>query len=190
MGEVKDFELVRVEEAADSRRWNCLIQQYHYLGSRPLAGAQVRYWVREKEVILGAVSFGAAAWKVAARERWIGWSEATRRAHLHLLVNNARFLIAPWVQSRNLGSRILGRCAREVPADFARLYGYRPVLLESFVEAERFIGTVYRAANWQCVGQTTGRGKLDRSHQEALPVKTVWLSPLQSDWRRQLGVGP
>ena len=104
------------------------------------------------------------------------------------MINNARFLILPWVRCPNLGSRILARCARQVPEDFQQRYGYRPVLFETFVEKDRFAGTVYRASNWQCVGQTSGRGKLDRTHQAALSRKTVWLYPLAKDWRKQLGV--
>jgi len=186
--QVDAFDLVPISPVRQSRQWNDLIARHHYLGFSPMAGAQLRYLVSSPHGELGAVSFGAAAWKVRDRDQWIGWSEDTRIQQLHRVINNARFLILPWVRCPNLGSRILSRCARQVPEDFQQRYGYRPVLFETFVERDRFSGTVYRASNWHCVGQTTGRGKLDPTHQAALPRKTVWLYPLVKDWRRQLGV--
>ena len=124
-----------------------------------MAGAQMRYLVRWRGQVLCALGFGACAWRLASREEFIGWSDAQRRARLHLVVNNSRFLILPWVRCPNLGSGVLGLCARRIGGDFARRYGYVPVLLESFVEEPRFTGTVYRAASWTPVGMTVGRGK-------------------------------
>lgn len=182
------IDLVPIDQESQSWRWNDMIARYHYLGFSPMAGAQLRYQITSPQGELGAISFGAAAWKVRDRDRWIGWSEQTRVKRLPWVINNARFLILPWVRCPNLGSRILSRCARQVPEDFQERYGYRPVLFETFVEKDRFSGTIYRASNWHCVGQTRGRGKLDRTHQRALPCKTVWLYPLVRDWRQQLGV--
>jgi hypothetical protein len=109
-----------------------------------------------------------------------------REARLHLVVDNARFLILPGVRSPNLASWLLAECTRRIPADFEERYGYRPVLLETFVERERFTGACYKAAGWKYVGDTKGRGKLDREHQHALPVKRIFVRPLVGDFRKAL----
>jgi hypothetical protein len=176
----------RVEKRRDSSLWNELIERYHYLGYKPLPGAQLRYLITGRGQLLAALGFGASAWKVAPRDRWIGWTVDQRRASLHLVVNNARFLILPWIMSPNLASRILSEAAKRLPADWRDRYRYAPVLLETFVERDRFQGTCYRAANWIHVGQTQGRGKLDRYKQRLLPVKDVFMYPLRRDFRHHL----
>ena len=189
VGTRSDLGVLRLRPVAnrrDSRLWNELIERYHYLGFVPLPGAQIRYLIEGDGLVLGALGMGAAAWKVACRDGFIGWTPAQRQARLHLVVNNARFLILPWVQVKNLASSVLGLLARQVTADWEQLYGFRPVLLETFVERERFRGTCYQAANWRRVGCTQGRGKLDRHHRRALPVKDVYLYPLRQDFRRVL----
>ena len=120
---------------------------------------------------------------MAARDRWIGWSASQRERRLESIVNNSRFLLLPWAQSRNLSSSVLGRVARQLPQDWQRRYGYRPVLIESLVENERFAGTSYQAANWLCLGQTTGRGKLEKSHSQIVPIKRILVRQLRSDFR-------
>lgn len=187
--ELTDLTLHRVATRVASRLWNELVARYHYLGYRPLPGAQIRYLIMHGEKPLGALGFGAAAWKVAVRDRFIGWTPEQRVARLHLVVNNARFLILPWVHVPNLASHVLSLAARQVSRDWPGLYGYRPVLLETFVERERFAGTCYKAANWICAGPTQGRGKLDRHHHRALPVKDVYLYPLARDFRSLLAGG-
>jgi hypothetical protein len=190
-GTVSDHAEVTLEPVSDrqhSALWNGLVDQYHYLGYTPLPGAQIRYLIRSGATLLGALGFGAAAWKVAPRDEWIGWSASVREQHLSGVLNNARFLILPWVQVRNLASRVLSLAARRIGADFEARYGIRPVLLETFVETGRFRGTCYRAANWHNVGRTRGRGKCDRHHHTKLPVKAVYVYPLQQDFRRCLGV--
>ena len=176
-------ELVVVSTKAQSRRWRELVASYHYLGYTPFAGAQLRYLVECPLGTLGALGFAASAWKCAPRDALIGWDEETRKARLHLVVGNARFLILPQVRVQNLASVILARAARRLPADWQAAYGYEPVLLETFVESDRFSGASYRAANWIRVGQTKGRGKLDRYHEHVLPVKDVYLYPLHRDYR-------
>ena len=136
---------------------------------------RLRYLVTSQCRVLAVVGFGASAWKAAPRDRFIGWSVAQREARLHLVVNNARFLILPWVQVRNLASTVLARSSRRLPDDWQVRYGYRPLLLETFVQSDRFAGTSYRAANWTHVGQTQGRGKLDVHRTHALPRKDIWL---------------
>ena len=184
--ELGRIDLVVVDTEASSRRWRTLIATYHYLGYTPFAGAQLRYLVESASGTLGALGFAASAWKCAPRDAYIGWDAATREARLHLVVGNARFLILPQVRVANLASTVLARVARRLCSDWQAVYGYAPVLLETFVETPRFTGASYRAANWIHVGQTKGRGKLDRHHNHALPVKDVYLYPLRRDHRRIL----
>jgi hypothetical protein len=180
--------LAPVGDRRASRLWNALIEREHYLGYNPLPGAQLRYLIQWKGGVLGAIGFGAAAWKVAARDRWIGWTPTQRQAHLGRVLNNARFLILPWVRVQHLASKVLSLAARQVAVDFPARYGERVVLLETFVEIPRFAGTCYRAANWQYLGETTGRGKNARTHQATLPRKAVYVYPLAADFRAALGV--
>jgi hypothetical protein len=190
-GTVSDLPGLRLEavaEKAASRLWNGLIARWHYLGYQPLPGAQLRYLIRCDAALLGAIGFGAAAWKVAARDAWIGWDRAGRETHLGRVLNNARFLILPWVQVKNLASKVLALAAARVAADFPARYGEPVVLLETFVEQPRHRGTCYRAANWQYLGETRGRGKCDRHHRAALSRKGIYALPLRSDFRRALGV--
>ncbi len=191
IAQLRELSGLRLEPVADqlaSRLWNGLIDRYHYLGYTPLPGAQLRYLIQWDGGVLGAIGFGAAAWKVAARDTWIGWTRQAREAHLGRVLNNARFLLLPWVQVKHLASKVLGMAARQVAQDFPARYGEPVVLLETFVETPRFVGTCYRAANWQSLGETTGRGKLDRHHRAALPRKAIYVYPLRSDFRTALGV--
>jgi hypothetical protein len=167
---------------AVSRVWNEYVARYHYLGYTPMSGSQIRYNVYAGDRLVALISFGASAWKLADRERVIGWDAEQRVRNLHRVVNNARFLILPWVQSKGLASKILSLTARQLPRDWQARYGYRPVLLETFVESPRHQGTCYKAANWQRVGRTTGRGKKSTSNRPTLPVKDIWLYPLQRDF--------
>jgi hypothetical protein len=164
--------------------WNAYIDRYHYLGYTPLPGAQLRYVVKADNQIVALLGFAAAAWKCAPRDDAIGWDQTTRKKNLHLVVNNARFLIL--VRTKNLASRILSLAAKRIAADWRIRYGFEPVLLETFVDTERFTGTCYKASNWHCVGTTQGRGKLDRYHEHRLPVKSVWLYPLRKDFTQWL----
>ncbi len=173
----------------DSRLWNEFIHRYHYLGYKTLPGAQLRYFVMAGQQLLALLGFGASAWKCAPRDRYIGWNHEQRQQNLHLIVNNARFLILPWIQSKNLASKILAQSARRIPDDWQRRYNYRPVLMETFVEKKRFTGTCYKAANWSYMGETKGRGKLGPSGKQSVPIKDVWLYPLESDFKYLLAHG-
>lgn len=184
--EIREVTLCRVVNRNDSRLWNELVTRYHYLGYRPLPGAQIRYIIKHGETLLGALGFGAAAWKVAPRDSFIGWTPEQRVSRLNLVVNNARFLILPWIHVPNLASRVLSLAARQVYRDWPQQYGYQPVLLETFVERQRFDGACYKAANWLYAGQTKGRGKLDRYHRQDVPVKDVYLYPLNRYFREAL----
>jgi hypothetical protein len=184
-----DLGSLRVEPVltkSDSLLWNAYIERHHYLGHQPMPGAQLRYFVRAAGYIVAALGFGASAWKVKPRDQVIGWTQDQRQRNLHLVVNNARFLILPWIQCKNLASRILALVSRRLPDDWHARYAYRPVLLETFVEKPRFIGTCYKAANWRHLGDTQGRGKLDVLHRKAQPIKSIWIYPLTRDFQRQL----
>jgi hypothetical protein len=136
--------------------------------------------------VVSVLSFSASAWKIEPRDRYIGWTREQREKNLHLVVNNSRFLVLPWVRSKHLASRLLGMVSRRVARDWKERYAYRPALLETFVEIEKFKGTCYKAANWICVGNTKGRGKLDVKNEWAKPVKSIWLLPLNRHFRRIL----
>lgn len=172
-----------ITDRSASHLYNEYMDRYHYLGYQPLPGAQQRYFVRAADAIVALLGFGAAAWKCQPRDAFIAWSAPQREQRLHLVVNNARFLILPWVRCPNLASAILARAAKHLANDWQQRYAYRPVLLETFVELPRFRGTAYQAANWHRVGETQGRGKLDVHHRAALPKKAVWLYPLRRDFR-------
>ena len=182
-GDLRDLRMEVVADRRDSHLWNEFIDRYHYLGYRPLPGAQLRYFAQAEGQILALLGFGAAAWKTAPRDHFIGWTAEQRESRLHLVVNNARFLILPWIHSRHLASKTLAIATRRLAKDWDLRYGYRPVLVETFVETRRFRGTCYKAANWTYVGDTQGRGKLDVEHVAKLPKKSVWVYPLVRDFR-------
>jgi hypothetical protein len=165
--------------------WNEYIERYHYLGYSKLPGAQIRYFIYDGDDVVALLGFAAAAWKTKDRDNFIGWSKEQRERNLHLIINNCRFLILPWVNSRNLASKVLSIIARRLPNDWEERYNYRPILLETFVE-KRFIGTSYKAANWICVGNTKGRGKKDVYNKAELPIKSIWVYPLMKDFRKML----
>ncbi len=188
-GALQDLHPELVDSKKASHLWNEYIDRYHYLGYQPLPGAQLRYFAYAEGEILALFGFGAAAWMTAPRDRFIGWTHQQRKNRLHLVVNNARFLILPWVHSPNLASRLLAMTTRKLPGDWQIRYGYCPVLFETFVEIPRFRGTCYKAANWTYLGQTQGRGKLGK-HKARLPKKAIWVYPLVKNFRRKLCDSP
>jgi len=184
--------LLRVETKEQRALWYEYIDRHHYLGYQQPFGAQLRYFIKSgrTDVLLGCFQFSSPAWAMAERDRWIGWSHGQKKEHLQKVINNSRFLIFPWVQVKNLASSVLALAAKMVPADWESCYGYHPVLLETLVDPKRFKGTCYKAANWQYLGQTTGRGRMDREHkrhEEA--VKDIYVYPLTSRFRQELGCG-
>lgn len=183
--ELSGFRLEPVDRKS-SGLWNEYIDRYHYLGYKPLPGAQLRYFAYAGDRLVGLFGFGASAWKTGPRDRFIGWSREQRQANLHYVVNNARFLLLPWVRVHGLASKLLSLAARRIADDWESRYRYRPVLLETFVDDTRFRGTCYRAANWSCVGFTRGRGKLGDHRLGQIPIKQVWVYPLRKDFREQL----
>ena len=183
--------LVQDRHSEAHRRWRALLQREHYLGAPKLCGGQLRYLVvSARHGVVGALAFQSAAWRVSARDRFIGWSEPARRANLAAVVSNSRFLIAPQVRVKNLASHVLGLSVPVVERDWERCYAIRPLLLESFVQRNRFAGTSYRAANWMHVGASVGRGRQDRDHVIEAPVKDMYVYPLRAHWREQLCRAP
>ena len=178
--------IVRPIHRAEESEFKELMQSYHYLGALPKIGNTIWYVAINNDEWIALLSYSAAALKCGVRDEWIGWGFRHKYDRLHLIANNSRFLILPWITVRCLASRLLATVAKQLPQDWQTRYGYRPVLLETFVQRDRFRGTCYRAANWIHVGQTQGRGKLDRQRLYSLPVKDVYLYPLQRHFRKTL----
>jgi len=191
LSEAGPVALSLVANAEDRALWRELVERYHYLGHKVAYGACLRYLVYISEPareVAGCVQFSSAARWLWARDRFIGWDEASRQKNLVRVVNNSRFLILPWLEIKGLASHVLSLSARVVADDWEEAYAVRPVLLETFVERERFVGTCYLAANWVEVGTTAGRGRMDRDRQAAKPTKRCLVYPLRKDFRRELGV--
>jgi hypothetical protein len=185
---VGHIELVLVEDnkSEESATYREIIDRYHYLGHQRLVGAQMRYLIRCDGRWIGAIGFAASARRVAARDQHIGWSEQARRAHLQEVVGNARFVLLPWVRVKNLASKVLSLVPQRIRYDWYKRYGYQPLLLETFVEREKFSGTCYRAAGWVLVGQTAGRGRQDPGAKAEKSVKDLYILPLAGRWQQRL----
>ena len=188
VGEVRDVALVRVETDEQRRVWNTLMVHEHPRGAGPFVGHQLRYLVGSGHGWLGGVGFAASARRLRARDAWIGWDDTRRRAHLHRVLGLCRLLVRPGICCRNLASHVLGRAARAVGDDFERLHGYRPWLLETFVDETAHAGASVRAANWVRVGETSGRGRQDRTHAAPETRKAVYMYALEPAWRARLAV--
>lgn len=192
-GEEKYFEIegfsITLEEAKkgfETDLWNELIDRYHYLGHKALPGSQIKYFVKNGKEIYAALSFSASAWMIKPRDLFIGWDHETRQKNLHLVINNSRFLILPWIHCKNLATKILSMAVKRVASDFEERYKYRPVLLETFVDKKLFKGTCYKAGNWIHVGETTGRGKLGQVNKPDKVIKDIYLYPLKKNFRKEL----
>jgi hypothetical protein len=190
LGEFRDeLSTQLVSDSGQLALYRRLVGTYHYLGYQQATGAQLKYIAYFQDGPIACLSFGPAAWKIAPRDQFVGWSAEARRQNLPWVINNDRFVILPWVQIKCLASHLLARLAGQLRGDWQRIYGHDLALAESFVEKERFAGSAYAAANWICVGQTLGRGRNDRNHDQAAPIKTIWLYPLRGDFRSLLCQG-
>jgi hypothetical protein len=187
---LKDLPNISVELISSHKKhlrlWNEFVSRYHYLGYKMLPGAQLRYLIMSDGEILGAMGFGAAAWKVQPRDTFIGWTAETREKNLHLIINQSRFLILPWIQCKNLATKSLSLVSKRISNDWEARYCYRPVLMETFVDTTKFAGICYKAGNWINVGLTQGRGKIKRDKEGKVPVKSIWLMPLCTEFRSKL----
>jgi hypothetical protein len=186
LGELGGVQLRVVEDRREREVWNEYVSRYHYLGYRPPAGCRLRYFVESERGCVGCVLLGGAARALAVRDRWIGWTRGQRLSNLGWVVNNGRFLLFPWVRVRDLASHVLGQLARRVREDWHGRWGYRPVLLETFVDPARYRATSYRAAGWELVGQTTGQGLSRRGQAYRTTVKWVYVRPLVRGFREPL----
>lgn len=175
---------LEVVQSKDSlKRWQLYMRDYHILGVPNAYGNQMRYMIMsDTERDLGCLLFSAASWALAPRDKLIGWSPAVRKERLHLIVNNSRFLVLPGVQIKNMASRALSMSARRIQSDWLRRYCYSPVLLETFVDTAKYKGTSYKASNWRYIGETQGRGRNDRQHEQPVPRKAIYIYPLQQDF--------
>jgi transposase len=185
-GSLMPLNIQIVNRKEEHSLWNEYIDRYHYLGYTPLPGASLKYLVYAQKQVVALLGFGASAWRVQARDTFIGWTDEKRIKNLHLIVNNARFLILPWIFSKNLASKILSIILKRIADDWEEKYNIRPVLVETFVEKQRYQGTCYKAANWRWIGATKGRGKKDRFNQISLPVKNIFIYPLDKNFRTLL----
>ena len=188
LAQLGGLNLGEVSTQAAERAWvKATLVQFHYLGFGGAVGENLQYVVRDGQGRpLACLVFGAAAWKCQGRDQFIGWPASQRQRRLSLVANNTRFLILPWVKVPHLASWILGQISRRIARDWQVKYGHGLVLLETFVERERFRGTAYRAANWLAVGATTGRTRQDRHTCIQVPVKDIYLYPLRRDFREVL----
>jgi hypothetical protein len=192
VGEVGPIGLEEVREPAQRALFRELVGRYHYRGYAVPFGASLRYLVsatHPARQVVGCLQFSSPAWRLAVRDRWIGWDEATRRRNLQRVVSNSRFLLLPWVRVQNLASTVLARAVRRLAADWAARYAVTPLLVETLVEPGR-AGTCYRAANWRALGATAGRGRQDRAHaRHGAAPKTVLVYPLVADAVQRLREG-
>lgn len=186
-----DLAPVRIVNARDCVEWekafNYLVKEYHYLSYGRPVGQNMKYLILGRdECFLGCLLFGAAAWKAEDRDRWIGWEADVRERNLGLICNNTRFLILDWVKVPHLASHALGACLRRLSQDWKQRYGTGIALVETFVDTTRYIGTCYKAANWQRIGRTKGRSRQDRYTKLKVPVKDIFVYPLRHDFRKLL----
>ena len=182
----KEIQVRPVQGAAQARLFKELVGTYHYLGYQQAQGAQLKYLATYRNRPVACLSFGPAALRVAARDRFIGWSAPQRQERLPWVVNNDRFLVLPWVVVPHLASFVLSRCLRRLRSDWRQIYQQDLVLAETFIQKDRFRGCCYAAANWTCIGESLGRGRNDRFHREALPIKTIWVYALRPEFRQVL----
>ena len=185
-GTVKDFEPITLEIVSPGdglKKWRSYVDQYHMLGYKMVFGSRLHYFIKSGDKELGCMQFSASSWALESRDEWIDWVLEDRKSRLNLIVNNSRFLIFPWVHIKNLASKALSLAAHQIQEDWLREYCYAPVLLETFVDLDHFKGTCYKSANWTYLGQTQGRGRMDKKNEYALSKKAIFMYPLQKDFK-------
>jgi len=180
------IELRRATTKADRSLWREYVERYHYLGYKRPFGAYLSYFIVSKardNRLLGCLLFSASAWELAPRDLWIGWQRRDRIKRLNYIVNNSRFLIFPWVKVENLASHVLGLVTKSIVNDWQEVYGYKPVLIETFVDTTKNEGTCYQAANWEFLGTTKGGSRRDRLKRSHSAVKSIYIYSLVSNFR-------
>ncbi|MEK6616260.1 MAG: IS4 family transposase, partial [Bacteroidota bacterium] len=180
------LELRLVTDKDQQNLWNGYVEKYHYLSYKRPFGPHLRYFITSRKLqdqYLGCLLFAPAALSLKPRDEWIGWSDADRKKRINLVINNSRFLIFPWINIECLASRALSMAAQQVATDWHSLYGYRPVLLETYVDPEKYDGTCYKAANWQHIGNSAGRERRGKSRGMAISKKYIYMYPLTQNFR-------
>ena len=187
LSDLQPLRILRVSQTQQVQLFRTLLQQHHYLGYGGPVGENLKYLVYDRQGrLLACLLYGAAAWRVASRDRFIGWDESARQCGLSRIANNMRFLILPDIRIPHLASHLLALISRRISRDWQAQYGHPIWLLETFVEQARFAGTCYKAANWIRVGRTTGRTRNHRTGAPLAPVKSVWLYPLHRSFQKWL----
>ena len=187
--DIKPVKVVNARDCAEyEKAFNYLVKEYHYLSYGRPVGQNMKYLIlgHDNERFLGCLLFGAAAWKIDDRDRWIGWSADVRERNLGLICNNTRFLILDWVRVPHLASYVLGACLRRLPHDWKQRYGTDIAAVETFVDTTRYLGTCYKAANWIKIGQTKGRSRQDRNSTLTVPIKDIFVYPMRRNFREVL----
>ena len=195
VGTVSDFEkpvFKLVQDASERQLWNYLVENYHYKGCKITVGRHLKYLIYIANQLIGCFAFADSVLKLTVRDQWIGWTAKQRETNLHLIINNVRFLILPWVKVKNLASKLLSLSAQIVPSDWLCYYNFRPVMLETFVETQRFTGASYKAANWIYLGQTKGKGRSGLNYYYHGIIKDIYIYPLlnRSNLRHTLRMIP
>jgi hypothetical protein len=186
LADLGPIEIRQVRRTPEEKLFGSLLQAHHYLAYTQPVGEHLKYLIYARKTPIACMAWSSAPRHLGARDRYIGWSQAQRRANIHLLAYNTRCLILPWARAPLLASHLLGRVARVISRDWQQLYHHPVWLLETFIDPERFRGTCYRAANWIYLGRTTGRGKNDQTKKPNRPIKELWVLPLAKDFRRRL----
>lgn len=185
-GDLSCFEpiqLVIARPGEDLNRWRSYVDQYHMLGFKRAFGSRLQYFIRSGNLELGCIQFSASSWALKDRDDWIGWSIEDKKQRLHLIINNSRYLIFPWVQVKNLASKALSLAAKQIQSDWLHEFCYAPVLLETFVDRQHFEGTCYKASNWLYLGRTKGKGRNATSHKPNRSKKDIYVYPLEKNFR-------
>ncbi len=188
-GRVDQYGKIKISKvkAETTGLWNEYVQRYHYLGYRAPFGLHQKYFITgPRDQILGCVLYTSSSWALECRDQWIGWGFRQRVRNLHRIINNSRFLILPWVHLKNLASHALSLAQKQVICDWEEKFGYKPALIETFVDVDRYQGTSYRAGNWLYIGKTKGRGRADRYHQGLSSTKEVYMYILDANFRKEL----
>ena len=187
--ELGPVQIAQVRRTPQERLFASLMESYHYLAYNQPVGEHLKYLICARGSPIGCMAWSSAPRHLGPRDRFIGWSKEQRRANVHLIAYNTRFLILSWVQVPHLASHLLGRVARVISADWQQLYAHPIYLLETFIDPQRFAGTCYRAANWIYLGKTTGRGKADQTKKPNRSLKQIWVYPLAGDFPTKLCYG-
>ncbi len=188
-GRIDQWEAIRISKVKREQLdlWNEYVHRYHYLGYRSPFGLHQRYFiVSGKDRLLGCMLYTAAAWALECRDKWISWTYKQKERNLYRIINHSRFLIFPWVRLKNLASHVLSLATKQVEKDWQERFGYKPVLVETFVDPAKFKGSSYRAANWLHIGKTKGRGRHDRYSKNLSTIKDVYVYILDANFREEL----